>query len=624
MKKKNKIIKFIILLIMISIVGYIVGFLYNNYRLLRNKSDIGIQNIEISKLRFEGFKLENDYLVSNSNNPKIFINYDYFKYIKKLKFDYDTNENYNWSIKENYANVYGLEDSGQIEGQNNKYISIFAENISKNVNQLEIDFELKDNIKINNIRVDNSIIYFALNYYYFIFGAITIFLCVYFRKQLMEHVEYLFLILALFFGGTLLINNQIACGKSWDDQIHFDYTYGLANEYFTKAAYEVSDIDLEFTKNNFSHFNTDEEKEAFSNQLNEVNSETTILKTNVTFDYSKAPYLLASIPFFIGNIIKLPFNVMYTSSLFINLFLYIAIVFFAIKKIPVGKYLMLTVSLIPTTLFLASSFSYDPPITASIFLGIAYLLSELKNKDKKLSISSALIITASFTLGTIAKPIYSFLLLTLLLLPKDKFKNEKVRRKFYILVGMILILTLFLIIVPVLNNADISDARGGNTNAKVQVLTILKSPISFIKVFWDNAVRSFMPKIFSAATLLMFGYFGSMPDNNIYYIFALLLLASIFIKNENYLNVKNKVLLFIFIALIIAGIWGSLYVSFTPVGSVTINGVQNRYFIPLILPLLLLLSSNNVKVRLNDKAIYNMYSALLFVVMALTLFIKFI
>ena len=97
-----------------------------------------------------------------------------------------------------------------------------------------------------------------------------------------------------------------------------------------------------------------------------------------------------------------------------------------------------------------------------------------------------------------------------------------------------------------------------------------------------------------------------------------------FIKNENLLDKKSKTILGILIFLSIGCIWGSLYVSFTPVGSTTINGVQNRYFIPLIMPLLLLLMTNNVKVNLNDKKIYTIYTVILFIVISMTLFYKFI
>lgn len=624
--KKNSKIKFLVLFLITIIIGYLVGFIYNNYRLIRNKNDIGINNISLDNIKLDGFKLENDKLISENNTPKIIIENQNFQYLKKLKFNYTASKNFEWTINENYANVYGLEKNVNLTGHNNKNINIFVEDLSRNISKLEISFTLDDTLEISNIQIDNSIVYMALNYSYFLLGAITIFLCIYFRKSLSNHIEYLFLILGLFFGITLIINTQIACGKSWDEQIHYDYTYGLANKYFTEAAYELSDNDLQFVKNAFSYFNTDEEKKAFIEHLNNVNKQATTYKTNVKFGFNKVSYLPASLVFLLGNTLKLPFNLMYISALFINLFVYVGIVFLAIKKTPIGKYLMLVIGLIPTTLFMACSFSYDPPITAFVLLGLAYYLYEMKNKETKLDMSSALIMATSFTLGTMSKPVYAFLLLLFLTLPKSKFKSSKKKNQFLLMTFIILLMTLFLIIMPVLAHVDVSDARGGDTNATLQVLTILKSPISFVRVFFDNAGLSFLSKFISPSTLLSFGYFNQISENstNIYYLFLALLFGSVFIKNENLLDKKSKIILGILIFLSIGCIWGSLYVSFTPVGSTTINGVQNRYFIPLIMPLLLLLMTNNVKVNLNDKKIYAIYTVILFIVISMTLFYKFI
>ena len=624
--KKNSKINFLVLFIITIIIGYLVGFIYNNYRVIRNKDDIGINNISLDNINLDGFKLENDKLISENKNPKIIIENQNFQYLKKLKFNYTTSKNFEWTIDENYANVYGLEKNVNLTGHNNKNINIFVEDLSRNISKLEISFTLDDTLEISNIQIDNSIVYMALNYSYFLLGAITIFLCIYFRKSLSNHIEYLFLILGLFFGTTLIINTQIACGKSWDEQIHYDYTYGLVNKYFTEAAYELSDNDLQFVKNAFSYFNTDEEKKAFIEHLNNVNKQETVYKTNVKFGFNKVSYLPASLVFLLGNTLKLPFNLMYIGALFINLFVYVGIVFLAIRKTPIGKYLMLVIGLIPTTLFMACSFSYDPPITAFVLLGLAYYLYEMKNKEKKLDMSSALIMTTSFTLGTMSKPVYAFLLLLFLTLPKSKFKSSKKKNQFLFMTFVILLMTLFLIIMPVLAHVDVSDARGGDTNATLQVLTILKSPISFVRVFFDNAGLSFLSKFISPSTLLSFGYFNQISENstNIYYLFLALLFGSVFIKNENLLDKKSKTILGILIFLSIGCIWGSLYVSFTPVGSTTINGVQNRYFIPLIMPLLLLLMTNNVKVNLNDKKIYTIYTVILFIVITMTLFYKFI
>ena len=68
---KNKKIKFAVLFIVSIIVGYLVGFLYNNYRLIRNKDNIGLNDIPMENIKLDGFRIEDNKLISENNNPKI-------------------------------------------------------------------------------------------------------------------------------------------------------------------------------------------------------------------------------------------------------------------------------------------------------------------------------------------------------------------------------------------------------------------------------------------------------------------------------------------------------------------------------------------------------------------------
>jgi uncharacterized membrane protein len=62
----------------------------------------------------------------------------------------------------------------------------------------------------------------------------------------------------------------------------------------------------------------------------------------------------------------------------------------------------------------------------------------------------------------------------------------------------------------------------------------------------------------------------------------------------------------------VAMIATAIYVSFTPLKSLTINGVQYRYLIPLIFPLLFVVGSSRLKNIFNK----NIYNTAIFAVMA--------
>lgn len=620
---KNKKIKFLVLLLLTVIFGYTAGFLFNNYRLLRDKSEIGVQKIDISKLEYDGFEVNNDKLISATESPKIVITNDDYKYVKKLIFNYKTLSTFSWKMKCDELNVYSVSKEEEIIGAGNDKINIFVENISKKVKKLEIEFNLHDKIEIQNIAVNNSVIFLSLNYSYFIVISVAAFLLVFFRKYLINHLEFVFLVLALSFGIVVLINHQIDFGKSQDDQIHFENSYGLVNRYHTETTYYFYDANGYWINNNFVKFNTDEEKNAFKKVLNQDFKKVTNVEARKISACSTLHYYFDAIIFKIGSILKLDFSFIFTTALFFNLILYITIVFFAIRKAPVAKYLFLVVGLIPDMLFMACSYSYDPPITAFVMLGFSYYLFEMKNKKKKLTTKDAFMMIIPLTIGVLAKPVYAFLSLILLTLPKEKFYSVKQKRLFNVLCFLISIFAVLAIVI-LTTGGEFSDARGGDTDMIEQLKLIIHQPLSFAKVFIANAGLQFLPKFFSAGTLFTFGYFGQATNLNSYYLFLVLLILAPFTDSKSILNKKSKILLFVLVLICASAVWGSLYLSFTPVGADTMNGVQNRYFIPLILPLLLLLQSNSVKLNMDSKIVYNVYTISLFIIIGFILFCNFI
>jgi hypothetical protein len=89
-----------------------------------------------------------------------------------------------------------------------------------------------------------------------------------------------------------------------------------------------------------------------------------------------------------------------------------------------------------------------------------------------------------------------------------------------------------------------------------------------------------------------YGYYYWTPPQ-IVSILYLLSLALVIVMDSTVEQVSKKyrvIFLFVFVASYLATIL-SLYISFTPVGSDQVFGVQGRYFVPLLLPLGLVLSS---------------------------------
>ena len=145
------------------------------------------------------------------------------------------------------------------------------------------------------------------------------------------------------------------------------------------------------------------------------------------------------------------------------------------------------------------------------------------------------------------------------------------------------------------------DARGaGHVSVSEQISVILHNPINFINVFIKNVLH--VSSVLFTDNLGKFAYLQS----GSYYLaglFTLILFASLFIKNEEEeprkLSGRYKLLLLFIIIVIIFGISLASYLEFTPVGTNHIDGVQSRYYLPILYMLFACLITPKIKNTFN-------------------------
>lgn len=615
-QKIKKIIILCLELLAIITVGYLSAFVFTNYRVLKNKNISGIKYIDSSELVLSNIEEKDGYYLTNNDDSSFTYTNESYPYIKKIAFNYEEENNTAWQLEATYLNIYGEVNTYKTSGNSIRLINVFAEKIMQKANSIKITIYGKD-VKISNIRINNEVDYYPTSFFFFLGIYLSIFLIIKYRENLKEHPEKVFLIFSLFSGGTMLLLLPANTGISWDDQIHFANAYGIFNEYHTEATLKL----LDPQQYGFFHFNTSEEIEAYDNYLNNANNNPTNTKSSVPISYNKISYIPQALILKISQTIAIPLSLSLKLAELSNLIIYILICFLAIKKTPLCKWLMVVISLLPTSIFLATNFSYDPPITGFILLGFSYLLYEYYNKSKLLSISDAFIIILSFIIASFVKAIYIPLILLLLLLPKTKFANKGTRFKFCFSIIIIFALIMATFVLPTVTNSMGGDLRGGATSVSGQLHLILKSPISFAKVFYSNAGYQFFYRLFGEQTLYAFAYAGGSVYNNIDYIIIGLLLITTFINSdEKKLTISFKFFDLLFCLGIICMIWGALYLSFTPVGSLEINGVQGRYFIPLLYPMLIIISTSKIKCEINDKKMLYIYSVILLLIVFIPIF----
>lgn len=421
-----------------------------------------------------------------------------------------------------------------------------------------------------------------------------------------KKIENNFLLVALLFGLISIL--LIPPFQSPDESSHYQRAYSVSKG---QLYYSVVDnkkglyIEDELTNyiSSFDRFNGNV-NEKFTYGEMYFNQEMSKLPTSIshksfsTVGTSFFAYISSSLGILISKVFRV--GVFHQSTTYIyslyfarlfDLFLYIGLMYCAIKKTPILKKSLFTVGVLPMCIMLASSCSYDGLIIGSSCLLFANLMS-LFYDSKKIGVKDIILfIILGFFLFFI-KYTYILLLTLLLFVPVDRFKNKKDKlKKIAIIFGGILLLYVITNIPNYINSVS-----GGAANEQLKF--VLSNPFEYSKILFKT-----MYEKFGIQLSWILGGFGNLDTHFpgfIYFVmFIYILILFLFdssIKNNKF-NYKSKLFLFVILFLIISGIYTALYLIWTPVGHYTIEGVQGRYFLPIVIftPLLILGNSASKK-----------------------------
>lgn len=408
-----------------------------------------------------------------------------------------------------------------------------------------------------------------------------------------------------FFCSMLLIGLLYVCeypsivGISWDDEIHYARALKLADA-FDGVSYEADyKIISEYADNIYSHNCYDaESRAAYMKKVEKVYAEKAISETHLgTFGIYSISYIPSAIGIVLARGLGLNFRHMFMLGKFFNLLMYVVLVTLAIRKTPYGKVLMTVIGMIPTMMFMAASYSYDPWVLSWTLLGYAYfigVISETQQTNSKESIISAICIT----IGCLPKAVYFPLLFPLLFIGKKNIKNEKERKNVKIIVGICILILVGSFLLPMLvHGAGVGDVRGGGeVNATEQIKYVLQHPLQYCAI-WFKFIVSYIG-VENCRNLVSFSYagWGECYGLSIAVILVVGVLDRIGTK-DNRIVIKCATVLSII--MVLGLVPTALYISFTAVASPTIAGCQFRYILPVVFPALLLSFSDNIENKMN-------------------------
>lgn len=306
---------------------------------------------------------------------------------------------------------------------------------------------------------------------------------------------------------------------------------------------------------------------------------------------------------------------------FFNLLLFAAVGTLTIKRLSFGKNAFFGVSILPMSLHLAASLSYDVVILAGSGLFAAVCL-DLAYKAEKISVKDVVLLACIMAVMGPCKMVYGAIAGFCLLIPVKKFGNWK---KWTI--SAVAVLGSFLAAMDVVNLRTVamytqeSDSYvAWAEEAGYSFAELIHQPVHVLQLFYNTVAWQ--------GESLYSGMLGEALGNrdavlNTPYLVILLLTVCLILlalkKPGEEIVIKIKARLWIwFICLVIFGaLMFSMLLAWTPKSSNMVQGVQGRYMLPL-LPIFLLTLKNQKAVRTDtdDRLIlYTMIAADVYVIL---------
>ena len=294
---------------------------------------------------------------------------------------------------------------------------------------------------------------------------------------------------------------------------------------------------------------------------------------------------------------------LYLGRLFALLF-YVLCGYLAIKKIPFGKAVLFFVALLPITAELAASFSYDSVINGVAFLFIGYCLYLAYDKEK-VGIREWLLLAALMAVLAPSKIVYVLLTLLCILIPKKKAQTKK---KYYLGMGIMAagaLLPLAVSRIAVMTNYI---SRGTNTvsyagKAGFTVAGLLQMPMALIRLVYDSFKLNGEFYLQTQLGGLLSWLYLNIPWNILICFLIILVLSCIMEEKEKvYVDAKARTVFGSTAVLVILALAAVFLLTWTTVDAKAIQGIQGRYFTPVLPLILFAFRSKNLTFKKNINA----------------------
>ena len=337
--------------------------------------------------------------------------------------------------------------------------------------------------------------------------------------------------------------------------------------------------------------------------------------------YIPIQYLPHVVGVSIGKLLNLgPYFLGMLGRLF-NFIFYIAICTIGIKLLPKHKLFAMTILLTPAILSTAAPLSTDPITNSTVFLFISYILNIIY-ENKKVGKKEMAILSVLAVLVALFKIVYLPFIFLLVLLPKESFGGNK---KKSIWISIVIILSIAISLIWLSTTSGYFESYYTNTPAQKDFI------FSHLIEYCVIIVRTYCNYFVYLAQMAFAGVEMYNTQLEMYSIIPIIFIVISIIAALNE-TVKNKLKNWqkIYVVLILLGIIGlistALYIQctaqFIAIGNPEVGGLQGRYFIPIIIALILILGSRDKKLTEENKLLP--YLIMAHIPVFLTMLVRFI
>lgn len=461
-------------------------------------------------------------------------------------------------------------------------------------------------VVLKSIQPDGS----SLRKYYVIIGLIavaganiTLALVAWGRAK----ITTVYIVSALILGTAFCFLIPSYCVQ--DERFHFDQAYIMSNEWmgiddtgYPDRIYKRScDIDgsipatMEITELEYSVI--------CGRLFDKVDGDDTELQPAyaVTDGVRTAPevsYLPQAIGITVARVMNFNMITMTFFARMANLVAITLLMALALRRMPFGKSALAVTMLLPMTLLLSASASYDGFILASAFLFTAYCLDAVYHPESISALNLGVLIVSALLLAMSKGGVYIPMLCLVFMLLKNPVRDSKsalLRRVAIAVFALAVVGAAAIKLYPTVK--ETLDATGFNNENIYEARTLYNVPYALDNigrvvrlVFWSLARKSYSYCRGMLGTQL--GLSVRLPVMlSAVYLFLLVISSFKHKAQELSLTVSRKILAAVIAVVCILLIMVSMLFAVTDITDKTIRGVQGRYFLP-FLPLVLLLFRN--------------------------------